>query len=266
MVEYGTGPVGHPCHRFGAGSERLVIVPGVMDPLGWNTPSRLTAELLARHYFRAFREYDVWVVSRPPGLSPGTTARDLGDRYARVLDAIGSAHVLGLSLGGMIATHLAARHPEQVNRLVLVACGTHLGENGRHRVRRWRRLADGDRWTALHVDYARTVYSGTRAQTVLWLYRLASPWLPRPLVPADVSLSCDAMLAYDGTDVLDDIEAPALVVADSDGTLVPERLQRDGARRLPDGYVVAFEGGHAVYEERRREFGRTVLRFLDGEF
>src|SRR4051794_12257141 len=32
------------------------------------------------------------------------------------------AHVLGLSLGGMIARRLAADHPDRIDRLVLVSC------------------------------------------------------------------------------------------------------------------------------------------------
>src|SRR5262245_14672506 len=47
-----------------------------------------------------------------------------GDALAVLDDAgIGSAHVLGASLGGMIAQELAVRHPERVARLIL-ACTT----------------------------------------------------------------------------------------------------------------------------------------------
>jgi pimeloyl-ACP methyl ester carboxylesterase len=45
----------------------------------------------------------------------------VGDVLA-VLDAagIGRAHVLGISLGGMVAQELAITHPDRVDRLVLV--------------------------------------------------------------------------------------------------------------------------------------------------
>jgi pimeloyl-ACP methyl ester carboxylesterase len=266
MVEYGVGPDGHPYHRFGNGTERLVLVPGVTDPLGWNQPDRLTTLLLSRYYFPAFREYDVWVVSRPPGLSAGQTAAGMADSYADVLDRLGGAHVLGISLGGLIATHLAARHPDVVDQLVLGVSGTHLGAQGRQTLRRWKDFADAGQWNDLHVDYADTVYDTPRGTVFSILYRLGARLLPRPQVDGDVSVSCAAALAYDGEGVLERVAAPTLVVGGTRDELFPEPLQRDAARRVPDGHVATLAGGHAVYDERRRAFNDTVVRFLSDEY
>ena len=58
----------------------------------------------------------------PPG---PYTVRDLADDAAAVLDAfdVERAHVVGTSLGGMVAQELALSRPERVERLVL-ACTT----------------------------------------------------------------------------------------------------------------------------------------------
>ncbi|MGZ8432648.1 MAG: alpha/beta fold hydrolase, partial [Candidatus Deferrimicrobiaceae bacterium] len=58
----------------------------------------------------------------PPG--PYTTER-MADDAAVLLGVLGipRAHVLGVSLGGMIAQEVALRHPDQVDRLVLGCTG-----------------------------------------------------------------------------------------------------------------------------------------------
>jgi pimeloyl-ACP methyl ester carboxylesterase len=50
------------------------------------------------------------------------TLADMADDAFGVLDALGidKAHVCGASMGGMIAQHMAARHPERVTRLTLL--------------------------------------------------------------------------------------------------------------------------------------------------
>ena len=59
---------------------------------------------------------------RPPG---PYSARMMAEDAVAVLDAagVGRAHVLGASLGGMVAQELALGWPERVDRLVL-ACTT----------------------------------------------------------------------------------------------------------------------------------------------
>jgi len=235
-----------------------------MDALGWNTPSRVGRELLARYYFRGLSRYDVWVASRPPGLTTREPER-IAERYARFLEHVGPAHLLGFTLGGAVATHLAADHADLVRRLVLAGWGPRLGRRGVRIVRRWRQLARQKRWSALHVDYATQVYTGWYRRAVTAGYRLCGPLLPRPVVGSDVVNACDALLAYDGSAHLSEIDAETLVIADTRGPLFPCQRQHEGASALPGGSVATLEGSHAVYEQNRQAFTDLLRRFLGGE-
>jgi 3-oxoadipate enol-lactonase/4-carboxymuconolactone decarboxylase len=265
MPTHGSGPGGTPFHRFGSGSQPLFLLPGVMDALSWNTPRRLARELLARHYFRSFRDYDVWAISRPPGLSPDETIEEMASRYLPLLEQYGGGHVMGLTLGGALGTYLAAEYPRLVDRLVLVGCGTTLGKRGQRIIRRWRAIAKEGDWGSLHADYAKQMYTGTYRRILTTLYRLCHSLLPRPECGADVVRSCQALLGYDGKRILETIDAPTLVVADTDGPLFPLSEQRDAARRVRRGHIATIPGSHAVYEQSRRTFGDVVRRFLAGQ-
>src|SRR5262249_35738148 len=68
------------------------------------------------------------------------TLRDMADDAAGVLDALGiaSAHVCGVSMGGMIAQQLAARHARRVKSqtLVMTTSGARRLPQARPQVRR----------------------------------------------------------------------------------------------------------------------------------
>ncbi|MEQ1888866.1 MAG: alpha/beta hydrolase, partial [Alphaproteobacteria bacterium] len=59
------------------------------------------------------------------------TMQEYADDAAALMDALGwtRAHVVGISFGGMVAQHLAIRHPGKVNRLVL-GCTSSGGPGG----------------------------------------------------------------------------------------------------------------------------------------
>jgi len=74
-------------------------------------------------------------VGKSSAVGPGFRVEDMADDCAAVLREVGACHVFGISLGGMVAQHLALRHPSFVRTLTLAA--TTFGGPERKRVPAW---------------------------------------------------------------------------------------------------------------------------------
>lgn len=109
------------------GSPPLVLIQGFSAQLvGW--PPGFCALLAAEGYHVIrFDNRDVGLSQKYPGGGYGVA--DMAADVAALLDGlgIGSAHIVGQSLGGIIALHLALDHPGRVRSLGLVYTSAHLG-------------------------------------------------------------------------------------------------------------------------------------------
>lgn len=103
--------------RSGSGTPVLLIHGLGYGRWGW---APLESRLVSHHSVITFDNRGIGASSIPPG--PYTTSEMAADAVA-VLDAaeVERAHVIGTSLGGMIAQELAIGWPARVDRLVLMS-------------------------------------------------------------------------------------------------------------------------------------------------
>jgi pimeloyl-ACP methyl ester carboxylesterase len=129
----------------------LLLVMGLgTQMLGWH--EEFCAQLAARGFFvirydnRDSGRSTHFRDTRPPGLPElllrrprnlAYTLEDMSDDGMRLLDQLGieRAHVVGASMGGMIAQVMAARHPERVLSLVSIMSTTGNSRVGRPALR-----------------------------------------------------------------------------------------------------------------------------------
>ena len=250
----------------------LLLVMGLgMQLTGW--PDEFVAQLLARG-FRVVR-FD----NRDAGLSQGFDAAgvpsiplaalrhfmrlpvrspysvaDMAEDARGVLDAlqIPRAHVCGASLGGMIAQHLAARHPERVASLTLMMtmAGSRRmpGPTARARRALLSRPANGAIDTL--VDHSVGVFTtigspGFKPDQAIMRERVAASFA-RAFRPAGSARQLLAIAADgDRTPLLARIQAPTLVIHGVDDPLIPVDNGRDLLRRIAGAEGDFIEGmGH----------------------
>jgi pimeloyl-ACP methyl ester carboxylesterase len=183
---------------------------------------------------------------------------DLGDltRDALgLLDALGlaSAHVVGVSMGGMIAQMLAAQHGRRVRALVSI-----MSSSGS------RRLPQPD-WRLRLALLRRPNARGDRAKAIAATFaiykRISSPGYPpddtalRDQVARDVDRSyyppglrrqlLAIVASGSRTSMLGRITAPTLILHGADDPLVPVAAAHDLQRRIPGAELEVFPGmGH----------------------
>lgn len=192
------------------------------------------------------------LLGRTPAL-PYTLA-DLADDAAELLAGLGiaRAHVAGISMGGMIAQHLAARHPQRIATLSLLA--TSSGRLG----------LPPPRLPVLRIMASRPRERVSEEAAVDYMQRLfgaiGSPGWPtateerraRALAAvrrAATGRSADRQLAAILMDrrlpLLPQLRCPTLVLHGRDDAMVPLAHGRDLARRIPGAELRVIDGwGH----------------------
>ncbi len=192
-------------------------------------------------------------------LKPAYRLSDLADDCAALIEALGlaSVHVCGASMGGMVAQHLAARHPQRVRSLTLM-----MTTSGARRLPQpgWKvRMAllgqpdDPDDIDSI-VERFIKVYGvigspGFRADPKMLRERFDHS-VRRAYQPDGTMRQLIAILADgDRSDLLARIRQPTMVIHGLADPLVPVEAGRDLVRRIAGAQSDFVEGmGHDLPE------------------
>jgi 3-oxoadipate enol-lactonase len=215
----------------------------------------------ARH-FRVIA-YDVRGHGRTDKPRHRYSVRQFADDAAALLEylKVGPAHVLGISMGGMIAFQLAIDHPASVKSLTIVNSGPELI------LRTWKQRI------GIYSRFAIVRLMGMRKMGQL----LAEKLLPEPSHaaarvtfvdrwsrndPGAYLRSLRALIGWSVSPRLGTITVPTLVLtADQDYTPVP--LKEEYTARIPGAKLaVVADSRHMLPVERPAEFNRVALDFL----
>jgi pimeloyl-ACP methyl ester carboxylesterase len=196
------------------------------------------------------------------------TLQDMARDAVAVLDAVSAekAHVVGLSMGGMIAQLLGLHHEERVGRLALVA--THFGgpdlvppspEVASVLAPPPGTSAEEAMRRAMHLITA-PGFAEKNPEAIEELVRLAAA---QPTRKAMFIAQFQAILGSDRSEAVRRIRAPVVVIHGDSDPLIPVENGRRLAARIPGARLEILEGcGHMPMWEQPDPLSEKVIAFF----
>lgn len=197
------------------------------------------------------------------------SVRMMTNDAAALLEALGipSAHVYGISLGGLIAQGLALSYPDKVISLVLGATssgGPYAVAPSPEVSQQLLDMATLPPEKAVEL-FAQICFSPAFIESNPGrVAELLEKGMETPASsPVGYRRQWEASMRFNAYDQLPQIKAPTLVIAGTDDRLLPAENSRILASRIPNAELVLLDGlGHGYAWEADEKSNQIVLDFL----
>lgn len=213
--------------------------------------------------------YDVIAFDLPGhGLSPGRPEdlrfSHLADVTAELIAAssVGPAHVVGISVGGMVAQTLALAHPQLVRSLTLIATAPTFSEAGRAALRaRADAIRNGGMNAVLTPSIERWFTSATVAHRPHLIDRITKTLLRDD---PEIQAAMWAMIAeLDVLDRLGEMRCPTRVLVGDRDTSTPPAVSELLAGRIVDATMrILPNASHLIHLEIPEAINTELLAFF----
>jgi pimeloyl-ACP methyl ester carboxylesterase len=242
--------------------EPLIMIMGLSaDQSGWNSQ----VPYFKKHYqVITFDNRGCGKSDKPKG---PYTMKMMADDTIELMNHLGieKAHMMGISMGGMIAQEIAINYPQRVMKLILASTYARVD----------------DKLNGPTLELTQAVQSSRRVGTVLinlafnkpvnrffiiLLARIRSKFTRASVKAANkVGLlgQLAACMKQDTLDRLSLIKAPTLVIMGKADRVIKPTSSEVIAEKIPNARLVKIENGsHVLNIEIKREFNRIVWDFL----
>ena len=199
------------------------------------------------------------------------TIKMMADDTVGLMEALGieNAHILGISMGGLIAQQVALSYPEKLRSLIIVS--SHFGGPNQ--------IPMDDRTMALLIAVPTETISAEQARDMRYqatfspgflqenedILQQIERWIaqyPAPLY-AQIHQS-SATAGFNSESELGKITAPTLIIHGTADRAVPTGNSDLLASKIPNARKVLLEGAaHFCIIEKYEEFNKTVMGFID---
>ncbi|MFX0103762.1 MAG: alpha/beta fold hydrolase [Candidatus Hodarchaeota archaeon] len=252
--------------KVGKGSKNAVFFPGSED-LIISEPKM--AWFFGPRFMKLFpKDYSLLILSYDPKISEGTTPFDIADDFAEIIrEELGSAVIMGLSFGGMVALCFASRYPELTDALIVVSSSHHAHERTLDFGVKLMQMMHDKKISDAMIEFLnlfkRKIYRlGLKLGLALvWLIfkKMMNP--PEMLLNAYLGAQ---KLQVKGKKVVSLISSPTLILGGSDDQIFPLESFNKTAELIKDAKLEIFEGEtHTMMIERPNPCKKKIKQFLE---
>lgn len=192
----------------------------------------------------------------------------LADDTAALMDHVGfdTAHIAGVSMGGMIALEFVLRHPKKT-RSVVLGCTTpggpkavRIGGSAFTNAYSATPMSAEERGRALAEAAFTKGYIEKRPEIIPAMIEARRL---RPIDPAALDHRVKAALHHDVYDRLPEIKTPTLVITGKDDALISWENSRLLADHIPGAELIILEpAGHCFWLEQHHQSLDAISNFL----
>lgn len=222
--------------------------------------------LQSRYY--AYHGWNALAVDLPGhGKSAGTALATIGNLagwIAQLLDAAGAkeAALVGHSMGSLVALETAARNPERIKRIAMIASAVPMQVS--EALLNTSKANDHAAYEMINVfAHGNTAQLGGNRVPGMWMMGSAMRLMERSgngVLYADFS-ACNNYAA--GLEAAQKLQCPVLMILGKRDLMTPMKVARDVISKLADVKVVALDGaGHSLMAEKPDEVLDSLISFL----
>jgi pimeloyl-ACP methyl ester carboxylesterase len=194
--------------------------------------------------------------------------RDLAKDAFGLLDHIGhdTVHIVGHSMGGMIAQEMALMFPERINKLVLASSCPQLSQKAKGIIddlyEKWLHGYDMADWFRImfHWLFTKKALENKKFMDAAIIFALAYPY---PQTLEGFKGQVDAITGFDTTDRIGKITHTSLIMSGKEDILIPPDESKALLNIRGTAKFKIIEGAaHSIHAEQPGAFSKEVIGFL----